>query len=197
MASGRTVMYNIDFRAGALKVSSFFAGFSFLLLAVYYFGITNLKDCPGGEIILSMLLPMLILAVFIVLLGGFRYPVTPVYGFLGTAYCVFMFIRAFSYGNPLNTLLAMIWYLLAAAVYLCTALGYIPAIGIALPVMLLPVAVRLLFVDIRSYFLAKAYAAFLPEAAALSGLLAFGLLMLCLKPEPIKARERKRRDTSE
>lgn len=182
-----SVHYHVDFKTGAVKASGLFGGLSFLLLAVYYFGFINLKDCSGGEVFLSMILPMLLLAVFIVLLAGVQLPVMSIYGILGTAYCVFMIFRAVGYSDKLNMVLAIVWYLLAAAVYLGTSMGYIPTNSLMAVVMIGPAVFRLLFVDIKGYFLQKVFVGFLPEAAALCGLMAFGLLALCLQTGSIKS----------
>lgn len=197
LALKESVQYNINFKGGAVKASGLFGGISFLLLAMYYFGLTNLKDCSGGEIFLSMILPMLLLAAYIVLLAGMRLRITPVYGILGTAYCVFMIFRAVSYSSKLNIVLAILWYMLAAVVYLGTTVGYIPTRSLMAVALIGPAVIRLLFLDIKGYLLQKVFVGFLPEAAALCGLMAFGLLALCLQTEPTGNYGKPNADTEE
>ena len=185
-----TVRYHIDFRGRGISPSAFFAGFSFFLLAVYYFGIVNLRDYGVGRLLFSLILPMVLLAAFMVMLVGIHFPVTPVYGALGALYCLLMVIRAFSYGNVLLMILGIVWYILAGALYLGTSLGLLSGSGLMTAAFLIPVVFRLVFVDVGGYILKKDLVGFLPEAAALSGLAAFALLALCMKPNPRNPREK-------
>lgn len=180
------VHYHIDFRNKQIVPASVLAGASFFFLCVYYFGLTNLTACGFGEIFFRMILPMLVMVAFVVLLRGIRFGITPVYGALGALYCGLLVIRAFTYGNVFATIIGIVWYTLAAAIYFFTAGGYISSNLFMLIAVFAPVGYRLIFVDIYQYLIKGNYSGFFTEAAALCGLLAFGLFGLCLKAVPIK-----------
>ena len=82
--------YHVDFSSKWISTSAFFAGLSFFILVAKYFGIENIKQVGFGEICFSMALPLLVLTVFGVLLRGFQFRVTPLYGILAALYCVLM-----------------------------------------------------------------------------------------------------------
>ena len=92
-----------------------------------------------------------------------------------------MIIRAFSYGSIGSTVIGIVWYLLTGALAVITTFGYIPGRAYMMLAYLIPVLYRLCFVDIDVYFRTLDWIGFLPEASALSGLLAFSLFALCLK----------------
>lgn len=183
MAPERSVgkQYHVDFSCKWISASAFFAGLAFFLLAVKYFGLENIGQKGFGEICFSLILPMLLLAVFGILLSGFKFRVTPVYGILAALYCILMIVRTFSYGSTGSTVVGIIWYLLTAALTVVTTFGYLPGKVYLMLSYLIPVLYRLYFVDVGTYFLTHDWLGFLPEASALSGLLAFSLFALCLK----------------
>lgn len=187
------VHYHIQFNHKNIVPTSALAGASFFFLCVHYFGLTNLAQCGIGEIILQMILPMLTMVGFVVLLRGIRYGVTPVYGMIGAAYCLLLVIQAFSYGNIFGAIIAMLWYILTAAVCVFTTFGYISSGIYMLIAFLVPVLFRLVFVDIYQYLIRRNFSGFFTEAAMLCGLTAFGLLSLCLKAVPVKTHRRFRR----
>ena len=184
------VHYHIDFQNKQIVPASVLAGASFFFLCVHYFGLTNLVECGFFEIVLQMILPMLVMVGFVVFLRGIRFAVTPVYGALGALFCILLMIRAFTYGNIFGAIVAILWYILAAAVCLFTAGGYISSNVYMLITIFAPVAYRLVFVDLYAYLIKRDFSDFFTEAAALCGLMAFGLFALCLKAVPIKNQRR-------
>ena len=186
------VYYHIDFRNKQIVPASVLAGASFFFLCVHYFGLTNLTQCGFGEVLLQMILPMLVMVGFVVLLRVIRFSVTPLYGALGTLFCILMLIRAFTYGNFFAVIIAVLWYILAGAVYLLTAGGYFSSNLYILIAVFAPVGYRLVFVDIYQYLIKRDFSQVFTEAAALCGLAAFGLFGLCLKAVPIKNQRRVR-----
>lgn len=173
--------YHVDFSSKWISTSAFFAGLSFFILVAKYFGIENIKQVGFGEICFSMALPLLVLTVFGVLLRGFQFRVTPLYGILAALYCVLMIIRTFSYAGAGSTVLGLVWYLLTGALTVVTTFGFFPGKVYMMLSYVIPVIYRICFVDIDTYFRTRDWLGFLPEAAALSGLLAFSLFALCLK----------------
>lgn len=186
------VRHHVRFKDKWATYATVFAGLAFFLLTVHYFGMTNLLDCSFGEVLFSMALPMAVLVAFVVLLRGIRFTVTPVYGIFGALYCVSMIAYTFSYESALHGIFAMIWYLLAAAICLATTLGYIFNRAYMSIAFILPVVYRLIFVDLGKYILKLDILGFIPEAAALSGLLVFGLFALCLQAASTKKTPRRR-----
>lgn len=183
------VRYQVQFGCKWISYSGFFAGLMFLLLCIEYFGLKNLGEIVAGEVILSLALPLLILTGFAVMLRGFRCKVTPAYGVVAALLCLYMIIRAFSNGDAAGALFALIWYLLAGGIAVLTTFGVIPGRAYMVLAFLLPVLYRLIFVDINLYFRTKDFLGFIPEAAALSGLLAFAMFGLCLNAVVLQRKE--------
>lgn len=171
--------YSVDFHSKWVSVAGFFTGLSFFLLAVKYFGVENLSTRDFGEILVSMILPMLILCIFGVSLCGFKFRAAPLYGIICSLYSVFLVIRAFS--GTGGSVLGAVWYVLIALLALATTFGFLPSRIFMLLGCLLPVIYRLCFVDPVLYFQSKDWLGFLTEAAALSGLAAFSAFTLCIK----------------
>lgn len=182
------VRYQVQFDSKWISYSAFFAGLMFFLLCVEYFGLKNLSEIGMGDILVSVALPLLILTCFVILLRGFRFKVTPVYGIISAVFCLFMIVRAFS-GSAGNTLIAVIWYLLAGGIAVATTFGLIPGRAYMILAFLLPVLYRLVLVDVDFYFKTRDFLGFVPEAAVLSGLLAFSLFGLSLMAVPVQQAE--------
>lgn len=186
------VRYNVVFKSKWASYSTVFAGLSFFLLTVCYFGIKNLTDCGFGEIVFSMILPMLLMVVFVVLLRGVHFPGTPVYGILGALYCLSMIIHTFSYDNFLYGIFGMLWYVITGLICLATTGGYIANRAYMSITFLLPAIYRLVFIDLWQYIFKLDILGFIPEAAVLSGLVVFGLFALGMEPKPIRKTQRRR-----
>lgn len=186
------VRYRVGFGSKWAAYSTVFAGLSFFLLTVCYFGIKNLADCGFGQIVFSMILPMLLLVVFLVLLRGIRFPGTPVYGILGALYCMSMIVHTFSYDDIFYGIFGMLWYVITALICLATTSGYIANRAYMAIAFLLPAIYRLLFIDLSKYILRLDVLGFIPEAAVLSGLVVFGLFALGMEAKPIKRTTRRR-----
>lgn len=175
------VKYQIRFESKWIPYSGFFAGLGIFLLCVMFFGLNDFTELGTSGLVMSLVLPLVLLAGYGILLRGFKVKTVPVYGILGALYCLIMIIRAASYGGAGSTLLAVIWYIISGVVVLAVTLGILPGRVFIVAALLLPVLYRLIFVDIDFYLKQKDYVGFLPEAAALCGLLAFSFFGLCLK----------------
>lgn len=180
------VRYRVRFESRWISYSGFFAGLAILLFCVSSFGFDNVSQWGMMDVILSLILPLLLLTAFGVLLCGFKLNSPFVYGIIGTLYCLYMVIRAFSYGGAGNILLAVIWYIVSGLVFIVTFSGVLPLRLISGLFLFIPVVYRLIFVDVSLYFKAKDLIGFLPEAASLSGLLVFSLFGMCVKHVPAK-----------
>ena len=155
------------------RYSTFFSGLAIFLLCVYFFGFRDYTQLEGSAFG-SLWMPLLILGSYGVLLCGVRTKFALPYGILGVLYCVYMIVHTIAFGGT-NPLLAVLWYILAACAVLASALGIFPGKFLTVILFALPVIQRL-NAFAGSYFAAKDYVGFLPEAAALCGLLAFSAL---------------------
>mgnify|MGYP003301699874 CR=1 FL=1 len=180
------VRYRVCFESGWISYSGFFAGLAIFLLCISSFGFDNVSQWGMMDVMLSLILPLLLLTAFGVLLCGFKLNSPFIYGIIGTLYCLYMVIRAFSYGGAGNILLAVIWYIVSGLVLLVTFSGVFPIRLLPGLLLFLPVVYRLVFIDFSLYFKAKDIIGFLPEASALSGLLAFSFFGMCVKGKPVK-----------
>lgn len=178
--------YHIDFGAKWANAAIAFAGLSFFLLCVYYFGFTNLVDCGFGEILFAMLFPMGLLVALVVFLRVVRRDAAALLAAMGGVYALLMLIRSFSYGSVLNTIVAVLWYLVTAVVCLGVISGKLTDCRYMCAAFLIPAAFRLVFVDIVKYIFTLSLVKFIPEVAALSGLTAFGLSALCIQVTAVK-----------
>lgn len=140
--------YQMDFESKALKTSAACIGGALFALMFFYFGMTNLADCSFGEILFSLILPSVLYVVWIVLISGVKRNAPGLYGILGACLCLCVLLNVFSVGSGLRILLAVIWYVFAAAILIATAGGYLPGRTLASFVFLVPFGVRLVFFDL-------------------------------------------------
>jgi len=183
------VKYSIQFETKRFLYAAFFIGLSFFLMSVEYFGFRNISQIPSGELVLTLILPLTVLAVFMTLLCGIRLRFAPAYGALGAVYCIYLIIQTVAYSGGGRPVLAVVWYILAAAVLLLTTVGLIPSRIFSVLFFFAPAVYRFVYVDLERYFAVEDYRGFVPEAAILCGLLAFTAFSMCLKPASLKADE--------
>lgn len=140
--------YQIDFSGKWVQPSALLMGLAFFLRLVYYLCLVSLHDCGIGEIIFSMLLPLLLTCGFIVLLRVVKLNAPGVYGIIGAGLCLLLLINSFWYDDPLRMALSILVYLAAGLVLLATAGGYLPGKLLSSVLFVLPLACRLLFYSI-------------------------------------------------
>ena len=128
-------------------------GLAFFLRMVYYFGFKNLTDIPGGEVFLSVVLPLVISVAFILVLKlpklpMLNYPITV--ASLSLAVAVnYIFAERMNFGGVRSGLLI----LLVAGMILAAVLGYIPERKWLLWAAMAALGLRVLFVDLFGYIL--------------------------------------------
>ena len=105
----------------------------------------NPADCSGGELVFSMILPLLLCAAVLVMLRFFRINAPVVLGAFGAALCLLLMIGTFFTGGTLRILLAVIFYLLAAALLAGTAAGFVPTRQFSVILLCAIFLVRILF----------------------------------------------------
>ena len=128
-------------------------GLSFFLRMVYYFGLKNLSDVPGGEIFFSVALPLMINVAFILMLKlpklqMLNYPITVASLSLAVAVNYF-FMEQMNFGGVLSG----IALLAVAGAILAAVLGYIPERKWLLWAGMAALCLRVLFVDLFGYIL--------------------------------------------
>ena len=134
-----------------LSASAVLSGIAFFFVIVNYLGLKNLLDVNFAEILFCFIMPILLLGGYIVLLRITHSNVTPVYGLLGTLFCLYMLIRSFSYGSVLHIIVAVIWYLVSGVTFFGTTYGYISSNVPLLIACFVPIVFRIIFVDIKLF----------------------------------------------
>ena len=156
-------------------------GLAFFLRMVYYFGLKNLNDIPGGEVTFSVVLPLIISVAFILFLKlpkitVLNYPITAASLSIAVAVNYFLAERM-TFGGVLSGLLI----LAVAGGILAAVLGYIPQRKWLLWAAMAALCFRVLFVDLFGYILPLTQIdliAYIPMAANLFGAAA----VCCLCP---------------
>ncbi len=120
------IRYQIDFRSKWMPCAAILMGLSFFLRVVYYFCFVNIVDCSAGILILHVILPLLLCAVYLVFIRIIRLNSPGIFAILGTVFCLMFIIWSFSSGNIFRILLSVVFYLLCSVVLLGTAGGYLP-----------------------------------------------------------------------
>ena len=156
-------------------------GLSFFLRMVYYFGLRNLKDVPGFEIIFSVVLALAVSVAFILMLKLPRLNHPMAAAGLAGAFAVDYFLtEQMSFGGIVSALavLAMAGLIVAAV------LGYVPERKWLLWTGLGALGIRVLFVDLFGWvlpLLKLQFAGIIPSASNLCGVLAFASLCAALR----------------
>ena len=161
-------------------------GLAFFLRMVYYFGFKNLTDIPGGEVFLSVVLPLIISVAFILVLKlpklpMLNYPITVASLSLAVAVNYF-FMERMNFGGVLSGLLI----LAVAGGILAAVLGYIPEQKWLLWAAMAALIFRVLFVDLFGYILPLTQIdliAYVPMASNLFGAAAVCCLSAALEFE--------------
>ena len=170
----------MDFEGPWLNAAAALMGGAFFLRAVYYFGVQGLSDSLG-TLLLMMAFPMILEAAFVIVFRGVRLNAPGLCGILAALYCVLLLIQSFFYGDFLRTMLGIVAYPVCGIALLALIFGLLRSRGLVVTVFAVVVAVRLLMFDLGAYILKLRLAEFLPEAAALCGLLSLTLLPLGMK----------------
>ena len=165
------------------KAAAAWMGLSFFLRMVYYFGLQNMNDVPGFEIVFSVVLPLLISVAFILCLKleKLNYPIA-IAG-LGLAFAVNGFLN-----EPMGVgvVLSAVLVLAMAGLILAAVLGYIPERKWLLWAGMGALGFRALFVDLFGYILPLGdwqIVAWIPMASNLCGVAALSALCAALKLE--------------
>lgn len=181
MASNKSIRLHIDFKSKWMGSAAFFAGLSFFLLCVFYFGFTNLIDLNILQILLYMLLPMVVMAGMVILLHVLHYNSVMLVLAMGLVYSLLMALWSLSYSNTINLFTGLIWYSLAALVCFLMITGVLTDKGYMIIMFVLPVLVRVVII-VFECVLTLSLTKFVREVAAVCGLASFGMAALSFAP---------------
>ena len=158
-------------------------GLSFFLRMVYYFGLKNLNDIPGFEIVFSVVLPLIISVAFILVLKLPKLTHPMAAAGLAVAFAVnYFFTEQMNFGGVLCAILV----LAMAGLVLAAILGFIPERKWLLWTGMAVMAFRVLFVDLIGCLLPLSelkLIAYIPRASNLFGVLALACLCAALELE--------------
>lgn len=138
--------FRMNFDGMWMKASTFCMGLSLLLLAIYYFGMTEFGEHGVAEILLLLCIPLALTIAFIVLLTVLRWDAPGIYGILGAVFCIIFLITTIFSGNVIRMALGAVWYILSAVVYLAVTGGYLPGKLPGAAVFAIAMIARILFV---------------------------------------------------
>ena len=140
--------FGLDFNSKWTNTCSGLMGLAFFLRVVYYFALRSFRDVNFFEILITMILGIALCAAFVVYITCLRRNAPGLYGMLGAAHCMTIFVLCCTTGNWVRIILAVIWYASAATVLLATVAGYLPGRLLAALMFAVPAVVRLLFFDL-------------------------------------------------
>lgn len=185
--------YRMDIESSWTCAAAALMGGAFFLRAVYYFGVQGLSDSLG-TLLLMMAFPMVLEAAFAIVLRGVRLNAPGLCGILSALYCLLLLVQSFFYGDALRTIMGIVGYLACGVAMLALLLGWFRSRGLVFMVFAVTAAVRFLLFDLGTYVLQLRLADFLPEVAALCGLLAMAFLPFGMKPAVKKSSRQMVRD---
>lgn len=170
----RLVNYSMDFDGKWAAVSSLCMGIAFFAQAIYYFVFADLLTCGTYSLAVGLILPLLLEAAWFIMLRAVRFNSPGAFAILAALLCILLAAQSFLYGNTLRTVLAVLWYLIAAVAVIFVAGGFLPYKVIIVGAFLLPLCVRIVIWH-GQYWSTGKYWQGLPEAA---GILCVAGLML-------------------
>ena len=152
-------------------------GLAIFIRAVYYFGIMNFNDLTGPVLTVHVILPVVLSAVYLIMLRGLRLNSTFLMGLVACAYAVsYLFITDGTGTAVIGALLLIA----TAALLIVTGMGMIPT---RLPLLLAALATllyRVIVIDWMHWIQAPGgfrFLDYLPELSNFFGL--FAILVMC------------------
>ena len=184
MKLSKVVSYDLDFQGIWHQCSAALLGVFLFLRLVFYLGVRGLARCSGPLLWLELIIPVVIGAGYIALLRGMHLNRPLVYGILGALFCVLMMFNGFKTGSTFRCILGLVWYFLAAVVFLGTTAGYVSNRLILLAAFAIPVVFRFFADQFVSMVLQLKIVEMIPNLSILCALAGFA----CLAPALIGSR---------
>lgn len=176
----------LDFDGPWLTAAAALMGGALFLRAVYYFGIQGLSD-GLGTLLFMMAFPMALEAAMIIFLRGTRLNAPGLCGLMAAAYCLLLVAQCFLYGNFLRCVVGIAAYLVCGTMILALIFE-IRSRELVFAVFAVVAAARFVLFGLGA-LLRFRIGAFLPEAAALCGLIAMAILPFGMKKIARRSRD--------
>ena len=137
--------YRMDYQGRWLNPFCILCGLAFFLRVAYYFMFMNPTQCGMGEILFSMILPLLTTAAAMVVLKYFKLNAPGIVGIIGAFMCLSLLVGTFFAGGALRIILGILLYGTAAVLLIGTVGGYVPTRQFVLLLLSLCFLIRILF----------------------------------------------------
>ncbi len=131
-----------------IQSSVIFMGISVFLKAVYYLGITNMNDIGGFQLATQFILPVIVSAVFLILIKGLNMNSPILLGLLSGLYAV-----DHLFGMDSGEIVSAILLAINAAVFLATVFGVLQDTSFVIIASAISVLYRIIVVDLFGYII--------------------------------------------
>lgn len=128
----RSVRYQLNFASKWLTLSGVMMGIAFFVQALNYLAFRQLGDISVRQLLLFLILPMSLEALWCVPLRSELWKCVEVHGIFAALVCIVLLGQAIFVGGVLPIILAVVFYLVGAASAILLTWGFIPhrALGI-------------------------------------------------------------------
>lgn len=182
MRSNSIPRQKMDFSSKYMTISAFLMGLSVFLRCLYFTGLNSVSVFSGGELFLSLFLPLVLCGSYIAMTSALQRNVPMIYLGLGALICLMAILWSFFEGSILRVLFSVLFYGAGAALLLCILLGILRDNRLAVAVLGLSVVLRVLLWDLHGLD----WKEWILELSVLSA-----LTSVCLVPLTVQAVHRK------
>lgn len=147
----RLVTYRMDYAKKALTASGVMMGLAIFLQAIYFFAIEDVRTLDTLTLVLYLIIPMSLEAIWCILVRGIRPKPGLVFGIAGTLVCLLLAVQSFFSGSTMQMVLAVIGYVFGIAALLLTTIGFVPYKLPGLAIFIAIVCVRFFTFDMVRY----------------------------------------------
>ncbi len=172
--------YRMEMEGRCAITAASLMGLALFLRVFYYFGLVGVNNVGALWLIMGLILPLALEIGFVVLLKGIRLNAPGLYGIIGAAYCLLLLIQSFQYGSVVRIVLGILAYLICGGLVFVVSGGWLSK-EIGVTALFATAAIRFFVFCLGKYIFSLSLVAFLPEAAALCGICALGVLVNGLK----------------
>lgn len=166
--------YKVNFESQWISASVALMGTALFAQALYFFVLTRIHETPISHVVVFLALPMLLEIIWFVLLRMVKLNASGIFGILAAVFCVLLMVQVFFVGGVVQMVLAVIAYLLAAALMLMITGGFFPYKYFGMACFALIFCVRFFGFDMGRYIHAGDWRGFLLELPALCIIAAIG-----------------------
>ena len=132
--------YRMNFNRSWTSASGALMGLALFARMVYFFGLLDISQCGIFDVLFSLALPVLLCAVYIILLRFVKPNAPGIFAILGAALYLLVMLENIQSGGVLRIVLSLIAYVAAILLLILTVAGYLPdkifvlGIGFLIPV---------------------------------------------------------------